>query len=487
MPKRRRSDSFQHQLDREHRQREAEAALTGNMRDGAPDHLRGDDRRNFLCPVIRLVRGGARLVRRTIQVADGVAHVDGSNPPTIASMTNRLVVLGAWLVRGDEALEALVNLSDRARDSYGHLVGLVRAEWDAERKASSTTRVRWSQGTERDTEVGRLVAALSGEPVSKHEESYSHPYSYRLHLQKVSRRHAAAATLTANLRGGAPEHLTGDDRRNHLCPPVRLQREIALLVRRMIVAAARARYGYRGEPHTPASMANLLLFVGGWLVFRDEALDELPPGAREPCKTQVESLRATRLLEADLLSQSSTAGARPGPPHAMDESTGANPMDQQVATSAPAAGWGSAGSPVEGAPGIIALEAWAAELRITIEWTYGWMGYLRKYRVLRILIGLHKVDQFAAILMGMAAAAPSIRRLSGVNTRSIAAEMAAEDFAGRLKMSAWFGERTGELRWERPDDDTALRDLVREGADWLSEMFQRLPATALLDLTRAAP
>ena len=70
VPKRRRSDSFQHQLERESRQRAAEAELTGNMRDGAPNDLRGDDRRNFVSPVIRLVRGAARVVRRTIRVAD---------------------------------------------------------------------------------------------------------------------------------------------------------------------------------------------------------------------------------------------------------------------------------------------------------------------------------------------------------------------------------------------------------------------------------
>ncbi len=460
MPKRRRSDSFQHRLERESRQRAAEAELAGNIRDGAPNDLRGDDRRNFLSPVIRLVRGAARVVRRTIRVADLAADGGASAPPTIASITNRLVVLGGWLVRGDDAF---VGCSDRTRESYRPLVCLVRAEWDAEREAS-TTRVRWSHGTKRATEVGRLVAALTGEFLSKHEESYSYPYSYTLHLQAVSRRHAAAATLTANLRGGAPEHLTGDGRRNYLCPPVRLQRETAMLVRRMIVVAAGARYGYRGDPYTLASMATLLTFAGGWLVFRDDALDELPPGARESYKPQFEALRTARLLDADLPSQSSTAAG-------------------EGATSAPAGGSTPTAPQVAPGPGMRALSLWAVALGIQIEWTDDALSYHRRKRRLRLSRYRMDVDQFVAILCGMVFPGPSMAAVSADRRRDVLV-LAAQIFAARLKLSERFAVRMNSLACGGADDDIALRSIAQEAADWLWGVCQSLPSAALEDLNR---
>ena len=448
MPKRRRSDSGQHRLEREARQRAAEAELTG-LRDGAPDHLTGNVRRNFVSPVIRLVRGAARLVRRTIRVTDRAPDVDGS--PTIASMTNKLVVLGGWLVHGDDAF---VGFSDRTVEGYRHLVSVVQAEWEAERKSRSLpTGVRWSRGTERDNEVGQLVAVLSGGSVPADKW----PYRFERYLEAVSRRQATAATLTENLRGGAPDHLAGDDRRNFLCPAVRLQRETATLVRRMNLLAASAQYGYRGDPHTVASMANLLLFGGGWLVFRDEAFDGIAPGAREKYIEQAESLRATRLIEADLLSGRSTAGVRSVP---------------------------SATPPIVAAVWKEAVRWWAAKLGIEIKWTDEVLNYFPEKRVLAILTKSNDADQVAAILIGMAAAAPSINKLSD-SRRGVASVLAGRGFAERLKISELLAMRGDELEWPKPDDFPNLGVPVQEAVTWVWDGFCQFLPPALSELTGA--
>ena len=467
LPKRRRSDSGQHRLEREARQRAAEAELTG-LRDGAPDDLTGDDRRNFVSPVIRLVRGAARLVRRTM--ADRAPDVERS-PPTLASMTNKLVVLGGWLVRGDDAF---VEFSDRTVESYRRLIGLVQAEWEAERKSrSGPTGVRWSRGTERDNEVRQLVAALMGGSVP---EDKRRPYRYVCYLEDVSRRQATAATLTEILRGGAPNHLAGDDRRNFLAPPVRLKRETARLVRRMILLAANAQYGYKGDPQTVASMGNLLVFNGGWLVFRDEALDAIPPGSRENYIKQVESLRATRLIEADLLS---AAGVRP--PQAMDQSNQAIPVDGQVAASAPAVGSAPTAPPVKAKRGTNAARLWASELGIEIDWSDRRMGYDSEKQVLTLPTLRNEADQLAAILIAMSSAAPSILGLSGDRCAD-AANLAAGGFAARLGIKESLATRCERVKWKRPSNHTELGAPVHEAVNWLCAVFQRLPAAGLMDL-----
>ena len=478
MPKRRRSDSSQHQLEREARQSAAAAELMGNMREGAPDHLTGNERRNFVSPVIRLARGAAVLVRHTIRMAASAPDVEGSDPPTIASMANKLVVLGGWLTRGDDAF---VEFSDHTVEGYRHLVGLVRAEWEAERESrSSPNGVRWSRGTERDSEVVQLVAALSGGSVPEDKR----PYRFLRYLEGVSRRQATAATLTENLRGGAPDHLAGDDRRNFLSPAVRLKRETARLVRRMIFLTAGGQYGYRGDPHSVGSMANLLLLLGGWLVFRDEAFDKTAPGARENCIKQAASLRATRIIEADLLSESSTAAVRSGPPQATDQNNQTVPVAGQVAASLPAAGSAPTTPPVVPALGTEALRLWAARLGIKIEWMEKWRGYSAKERCLVLPMLRNEADQLAVILVGMVQAAPSIQELS--REKHIAAgKLAAHGFASRLEISDLMAMRADMLKWDSPEDYPELRAPAQEGVNWLWHVFQNLPAAAFLDLFEA--
>ena len=463
MPKRRRSDSYQHQLEREARQSAAEAELMGDMREGAPGHLTGNERRNFLCPVIRLFRGSTRLVRNMIRVAASAPDVDGTDPTTIASMTNKLVVLGAWLVRGEDAF---AELSDRTRKSYRHPVGLVQAEWEAERKSRpSPTGVRWSRGTERDNEIVQLVVALSGGSVPEGKR----PYRYVCFLEEVSKRQATAATVTENLRGGAPDHLGGDDRRNYLSPGVRLNRETARLVRRMILLAAGAQYGYRGDRQTAAAMANLLLITGGWLVFRDEAFDATPPGTRENCIKQAESLRALRLLEADPLSECSTAGNQ------------AIPVAGQVAASAPAVGSAPTAPPVRAKRGAEAVRLWASELGIETEWSDRGMGYDSEKQVLNLLTLRNEADQVAAILIAMASAAPSIQGLSGDGCAD-AANLAAGGFAARFGIQETLATRFERVKWKSPSYHTELRAPVHEAVNWLWAGFRDLPARAFMDL-----
>ena len=437
MPKRRRSDSSQHQLEREARQSAAAAELMGNMREGAPDHLTGNERRNFVSPVIRLARGAAVLVRHTIRMAASAPDVEGSDPPTIASMANKLVVLGGWLTRGDDAF---VEFSDHTVEGYRHLVGLVRAEWEAERESrSSPNGVRWSRGTERDNEVVQLVAALSGGSVPEDKR----PYRFVRYLEGVSRRQATAATLTENLRGGAPDHLAGDDRRNFLSPAVRLKRETARLVRRMIFLAAGGQYGYRGDPHSVGSMANLLLLLGGWLVFRDEAFDKTAPGARENCIKQAESIRATRLLEADLLSGRFTASVRSGSSEATPSMV-ASVMKEVV-------------------------RCWATKLGIEIKWG-GSSRYISKERLLFIPTAKNDAWQIALILMCMGLAAPSINELSG-KRRFVATALAGRGFAERLEIREWLVERIDVPTWQSPDIALDLRMPVEEAVTWLWDSF----------------
>ena len=391
-------------------------------------------------------------------------------------MANRLVVFGGWLVRGDAVFE---ECSDGTRESYRRQVGVVQAEWAAEIRrqlTSRTTGVRSGPSCKanRGKEVHRLVATLSGAAVFRPDISHDH-------LEQVSRRQTAAAKRTEKMRGGAPDHLSGDGRRNFRCPPVRLDRETARLVRRMILVAAQAPDGYKGDPHTVSSMANLLLIFGAWVVFRDDVFEEVPPGCRAHYRKQAYLLREKRIGEAD-----STAGGSSGPPQAMDGVQSAMQVAGNVAASVPALGLVPT-LPVVDAPGMKALGLWGAKLGIRIKWSSdNRVGYAEKPRVLLLPKKSSTVDQFGVILMGMAWIAPSIRALPE-DMGYKAANLAGGALAVRLQISEYLATHTDDLKWGRLDDFPQLRAPVDQAVNWLWGVLNSLPPTALMDLTSIVP